>query len=276
MSILCQPVPYANKATLEQDLQAWREAVKSDPAARFDEMWDLAFWHEKAVGYDSSQPALPKTLDFLAMQVQSQWSLLDVGAGTGRLSLPLAGFVKQVTALDYSSDMLAVLESKLHQPDAPKNIKTQLLPFQHPQVSKHDVVLAAWALYRSLDLQADVLQLLSRAIKKLVVIDSDGESSPHEAWRRKQQNKPPKHRRASLVAALLAEHGCEVQHQRLYEQRQWVFAHESQLLAKYKVPQAKANDWLGALEPYLSCENDQLIYRFNVAVSVVVTQSKAA
>lgn len=271
MSILCQPAP---SATLEQDLQAWREAVQNDPAARFDEMRDLAFWHEKAVGYDLSQPALPKTLDFLAMQVQSQWSLLDVGAGTGRLSLPLAGFVKQVTALDYSSDMLAVLESKLHQPNAPKNIQTELLHFQHPQVSKYDVVLVAWALYRSLDLRADIFQLWSRAKKKLIIIDSDGESSPHEAWRRNQQNKPPKHRRASLVAALLAEHGCVVQHQRLYESRQWVFAHKSQLLAKYKVPQTKEDDWLEALKPYLAWENDQLIYRFNVPISIVVTEQR--
>lgn len=274
MSSLGQSAPYLNKVTLEQDLQAWREAVQSDPMARFDESRDLAFWQEKAVGYDLSQPVLPKTLDFLAKQLQPYWSLLDVGAGTGRLSLPLAGLVKQVTALDYSPDMLAVLENKLCQPNAPKNIQTELLSFQHPQVPKHDVVLAAWALYRSLDLRADVLQLCSRAIKKLIIIDSDGESSPHEAWRREQQNKSPKHRRASLIAALLAKHGCVVQHQRIAEPRKWVFEDQDQLLEKYKVSQAKEDDWLGALKPYLAWENKQLVYRFNASISVVVSQPK--
>lgn len=49
--------------------------------------------------------------------------ILDFGAGTGRISIPLAKFGYEVTAVDCSSEMLAELNSKAHAQDL--NIETQ-------------------------------------------------------------------------------------------------------------------------------------------------------
>ena len=44
------------------------------------------------------------------LQPQSQWTVFDMGCGSGTLALPLAALVKTVTAADFSPKMLAALE----------------------------------------------------------------------------------------------------------------------------------------------------------------------
>ena len=52
------------------------------------------------------------TLDFVQTNTKSGASILDVGAGTGRLSIPLSEFGFTVVAVDASSEMLKVLGQK--------------------------------------------------------------------------------------------------------------------------------------------------------------------
>lgn len=60
--------------------------------------------HDKGSGYAD---AFMKIID-----MESDWSVLDVGSATGTLAIPLAGKARCITALDFSSKMLEVLRQR--------------------------------------------------------------------------------------------------------------------------------------------------------------------
>ena len=47
------------------------------------------------------------------MHLEPDYTILDLGAGTGRLSIPIAKKVKSVTAIDQSGGMLALLKENM-------------------------------------------------------------------------------------------------------------------------------------------------------------------
>ena len=72
---------------------------------------------EKAAGWDTNpaRVALARAVVAairVAVPLRSDMTALDVGAGTGLVSLALLPFVREITAVDASSGMLAVLEEK--------------------------------------------------------------------------------------------------------------------------------------------------------------------
>ena len=72
-------------------------------------------------------------------------TVLDVGAGTGRLALPMARIAKSVTALDQSTGMLSCLKENMAT-ECLKNIKCIQKSWQDiadGELEKHDVVLSS-------------------------------------------------------------------------------------------------------------------------------------
>jgi ubiquinone/menaquinone biosynthesis C-methylase UbiE len=61
------------------------------------------------------------------LEITSQHSILDIGAGTGALSLELAKYSKEVTAVDISSQMLDILQKKAVERNV-NNIKITAIP----------------------------------------------------------------------------------------------------------------------------------------------------
>ncbi|MTD29857.1 class I SAM-dependent methyltransferase [Planomicrobium sp. YIM 101495] len=55
---------------------------------------------------------LPAKEFFDFLQLREEDELLDLGAGTGYVSLPIAPYVKKVAALDFDADVLGYLEQK--------------------------------------------------------------------------------------------------------------------------------------------------------------------
>jgi cyclopropane fatty-acyl-phospholipid synthase-like methyltransferase len=72
---------------------------------------DLAFWERVAEAYDAESLAnrVPAVVVRVRALVPPGASLLDIGAGTGAFSVPLAAQASRVTALDYSPAMLREL-----------------------------------------------------------------------------------------------------------------------------------------------------------------------
>jgi len=66
-------------------------------------------WDQRPMSQQLAQ-VVPKLLEILPLEPTQH--LLDFGAGTGMLAVPLAEKVKQVTALDTSENMLEVLDEK--------------------------------------------------------------------------------------------------------------------------------------------------------------------
>ncbi|WP_404419043.1 class I SAM-dependent DNA methyltransferase [Marinospirillum sp.] len=66
-------------------------------------------WDQRPMSQQLAQ-VVPRLME--ALPLAPSQHLLDFGAGTGMLSVPLAGKVRQVTALDTSEKMLEVLDEK--------------------------------------------------------------------------------------------------------------------------------------------------------------------
>lgn len=155
---------------------AWHTLTANDPNHRGESAVDLAFWESHAQGYDENANAPGRsaaTLAAIKSLVRPDDTLLDVGAGTGRFSLPLADSVKSITALDHAAPMLDVLKQKMADQQI-TNIHLQETPWENAEVVEHDVVLAAWSLYRLPDITTGMRKLIEATKRTLVVVASPG------------------------------------------------------------------------------------------------------
>jgi predicted TPR repeat methyltransferase len=83
------------------------------------------------------------------IKVKPEWSVLDIGAGPGTLTIPLAKKVRSITALDISAEMLKHLKANARKSNL-NNIRyinaAWQDAFQENRVEKHDVVIASRSL----------------------------------------------------------------------------------------------------------------------------------
>lgn len=87
---------------------AWTRAREEHPRKR-----DASFWNKRAPSFSKHVLESNYEKHFLEiMQPQPTWSVLDVGCGCGTLAVPLAGRIASVTALDFSWDMLTILQQR--------------------------------------------------------------------------------------------------------------------------------------------------------------------
>lgn len=105
------------------------------------------------------------------LHLDPEYAVLDLGAGTGRLSIPIAKQVKHVTAIDQSSGMLALLEENM-QKEGIDNITCLQKRWEDvvigQDIEPHDVVIASHSL-GMLDLQ-EALEKIDATAKKYVYI----------------------------------------------------------------------------------------------------------
>lgn len=87
---------------------AWSRARDERPRRK-----DSAFWDKRAPSFCQHATESDYEKHFLdLLQPQPSWSVLDVGCGSGTLAIPLASRVASVTALDFSTGMLAKLQER--------------------------------------------------------------------------------------------------------------------------------------------------------------------
>ncbi len=89
--------------------EEWTRAQQQNPERNTPEFWDRRapeFCRRQRDKNDYES-------DFLQlMRLKPEWSVLDVGCGSGTLAIPLAQQVKAVTALDFSSEMLKMVAQR--------------------------------------------------------------------------------------------------------------------------------------------------------------------
>ncbi|NLV27047.1 MAG: class I SAM-dependent methyltransferase [Methanomicrobiales archaeon] len=101
-------------------------------------------------------------------QLHSDWSVLDIGCGTGTITIEAAKRSKSVTALDISNQMLDILKSDaknrnisnitcVHSPWQDIRIGTDIMP--------HDIVITSRSLARIGDLRESLTKINQAAIK---------------------------------------------------------------------------------------------------------------
>lgn len=134
-----------------------------------------AFWNRRApafAGRQKHKSDYPR--QFLnILKPQPHWRVLDVGCGSGTLTIPLSDRVAAVTALDFSENMLALLEREAVRQQI-TNITTVLASWQDDWedmgVGQHDVVIASRSLI-SADLTS-AIEKLNRFAKHRVCISA--------------------------------------------------------------------------------------------------------
>ncbi|NDJ51515.1 MAG: class I SAM-dependent methyltransferase [Chloroflexi bacterium] len=203
----------------------WHSIAAQDSSGRHQAESDLAFWEENAQHFDqwhSDQEATSRAVAAVSGLITDDvWTVLDVGAGTGRFALPLAQQVDQVTALDASPNMLKVLRRKVNERGS-KNIQiVQSEWAEFATAQRFDLVLAAWSMYRQPDIMQGLRKLVDMTDKLLVIVDGDGYQTPDRRLRREiwggatKQTVP----RAVLYLAILWQIGVRANVQTLWETR---------------------------------------------------------
>jgi 2-polyprenyl-3-methyl-5-hydroxy-6-metoxy-1,4-benzoquinol methylase len=126
-------------------LELWRELIIANPHS-FD---SGPMKRYKLHAYQGKQRPDP-LLDFVLQSVDSNTSVLDIGAGSGRWTLPLAKSAGSVTAVEPAGDMLDILYSNLK--TARAKVEIIQATWEEAQVQAHDIIVCAHAMYSSPDL----------------------------------------------------------------------------------------------------------------------------
>ena len=131
--------------------ELWKAIHAGSPGRSAKDRDPAAIWDKKAAAYRrvtrDEKRATEQELALLDLHPGD--TVLDVGAGTGRLAVPIAGTVTGVTALDPSGGMLSILRERMTA-DGRTNYSTVQLRWEDVVIGKdiqpHDVVIAAYSL----------------------------------------------------------------------------------------------------------------------------------
>ena len=151
----------------------WKQARKNKtPLSR-----KAADWDKKAASFAGRTARSMYTEKFLALlKPRPEWSILDIGCGPGTLAIPLAACSRQITALDFSGNMLKILKQRALRQKI-KNITTCQLSWQdnwqQHGIKPHDVAIASRSLAVP-DLKEALIRLNSYAIRKICITDRVG------------------------------------------------------------------------------------------------------
>jgi len=161
----------------------WNEEwKKADPKRRTSKM-KKEFWNACAPSFASDpkhKSDYPEQF-IKILSPEKNDSLLDVGCGTGLISIPVSSMVKKVTAIDFSEKMLEILEHDAAAKDI-KNIKTGLVSIEDDWdlkgVEVHDVVIASRSLITG-NLK-EAMEKLNRYARKKVCISTIAGEGPFD------------------------------------------------------------------------------------------------
>lgn len=135
--------------------QRWRALASIDlmaGSAGEDRMVER--WRELARRLDAGIEQRPDPiLDFVLDRLLPGMTVLDIGAGVGRWTVPLAARVRTVTAVEPVEGMRCVLRERLAAHDV-ANISILEAPWLEADIAMHDVAVAAYSMYTSTDLAA--------------------------------------------------------------------------------------------------------------------------
>lgn len=111
-------------------------------------------WRELAHRLDAGIETRPDPiLDFVLDRLTPEMTVLDIGAGVGRWTVPLAARARQVTAIEPAEGMGRVLRERLAARRL-SNVAIVEAPWLDAPIQPHDIAVAAYSMYTSTDLAA--------------------------------------------------------------------------------------------------------------------------
>lgn len=139
-------------------LDLWRDLINANPHTPSSEPMKRYKTH----AYEGKQRPDP-LLDFVLQSIDASMSVLDIGAGSGRWTVPIARVAKSVTAIEPSGEMLEILHNNLK--TAPANIEIIQTSWEEADIHDHDIIVSAHAMYSSPDLAYFVHKMEQHARK---------------------------------------------------------------------------------------------------------------
>jgi SAM-dependent methyltransferase len=139
-------------------LQLWRELVSKTAQSPPGELLKRYKNHAR---HKTERP--DPLLDFVVNSLEPGSTVLDIGAGSGRWTIPLARRAQSVTAIEPADDMAAILRQNLNSAGL-QNVNILQSTWEAAETPVHDVTVCAHAMYSSPDLAAFVrkMEKLSR------------------------------------------------------------------------------------------------------------------
>jgi len=130
----------------------WNEMWKH---AKLNSSWrkrhkdTIAFWDTRAGRYDNAiKCSNSADIATRKLDIDSECTVLDIGAGTGRLTIPLAQTVKKVTAIEPSKGMLKYLKEDMSKEGLTNItcINKRWEDVSAEEIDIHDIVIASHSL----------------------------------------------------------------------------------------------------------------------------------
>ena len=123
-------------------------------------------------------------VDRLVAQVARHQTLIDVGAGGGRLALPLALQCRHVTAVEPSDSMASVLLQQAREHGI-ENVSLVQARWEEAQVEPGDIVICAHVIYTVTEIEQFVRKLESHARERVVIVlyDAAPQSQTYALWK---------------------------------------------------------------------------------------------
>ncbi len=152
-------------STIEPDyLQLWRDLTLRS-RGQFGTGFDR---RERAQEYDAASKrrnvGRPDALfEFVKRDLRPEDTVIDIGAGTGRWTVPLAEVTHQVTAVEPAAAMAEVLGKNAAAAGVSGKIAVVPATWEAAEVEVHDVVTCFHAAYMSADLAAFVRKMEAHA-----------------------------------------------------------------------------------------------------------------
>jgi len=130
------------------------------------------YWNKRAASFVDHVGKTNYPDAFLKiMEPKADWTVLDMGCGGGTLALPLSNRVKEITAVDYSDHMLAMLGDEIKRRDV-NNIKTLKASWddnwEEKGIRRYDVAIASRSLSVD-DLQGAIIKLINCAHRRVYI-----------------------------------------------------------------------------------------------------------
>lgn len=148
----------------------WNEVWRTIQGEKHACRRDPKFWDKRAPEFTRRAEASGYIGRFMAiMNLQPDWSVLDIGCAAGTLAVPLAPVANRITAMDPSDAMLALLEKRC-QKQGITNVDIVKGRWEDDWdklgIGVHDVVVASRSLVVE-DLRAAILKLQRYASRRV-------------------------------------------------------------------------------------------------------------
>ena len=153
--------------------ELWKVMRSNSPWRRTLDEPAGSFWDKRAKRFNESMMQNKERAEkqIAKIALNPEYTVLDVGAGTGRLAIPIAKQIKSVTAIDPSKGMLACVEENMEEVGV-KNITCVNKRWEDIElgvdIEPHDIVIASHSL-AMLDMQ-EALAKMDAAAKKSVYL----------------------------------------------------------------------------------------------------------